>query len=377
MPPRFLHGIRSFAAGLFFALAVGGSPPARAAETQGDRQVAVHNWPDYIAPAVLEKFTRETGINVSYSTFSENDELEAKLLSGRTGFDVVFPSATPFFARQVKAGLFQKLDFSKIPNAKGLDREIMTSLEKSDPGNRFAVPYMMYASGFGYNVDLVGRAMPDAPRDSWAMLFDPVVLGQFKECGVSIRDTPVETLSAFLIYKGEDAGRQSITSMRTAMQSLKSLRPFYQIGAQTYIDDLAQGSICVAHGYVGDLVQAREKGRKNTPPQDIVVVIPREGGLFGIDVMAVPADAPHPDAAHAFVNFILRPDIIAEISNETGYANAVPASRERLNPAIANDPAIYVPAHVKAKLTVPPLAGNREYERTQAREWARFRMGRN
>ncbi len=350
--------------------------PAAWAEEESGKLVNVHNWPNYIAPAVLETFTQETGIKVNYTHFAENEELEAKLIGGQAGFDVVFPSASPFFARQLKAGLFRKLDSDKIPNAKGLDRDVMTSLEKADPGNRFGIPYMMYASGFGYNSDLVKKAMPDAPVDSWAMLFDDKTLSRFKGCGAIVQDTPSETLPAFLIYKGQNPSQQTITSMQDAMRELNRLRPNYRyIGTGKYIEDMSKGAICVAHGYVGDLVQAREKGRKNTPPQNIVIVIPKEGALFGIDMMAIPADAPHVDAAHAFINFILRPDIIAKISNETGYANAVAASQAMLDPAIAGDPAIYIPAQAKAKLTTPPATGSRDYERALAREWAKFRAG--
>lgn len=347
------------------------------AAEQALQQVDVYNWPDYIAPEVLDKFTQETGIKVNYSTFHENEDLEARLIGGQSGLDVVFPSASPFFARQIKAGLFRKLDFAKIPNAQGLDKEVMAALDSSDPGNRFGVPYMMYASGFGYNPSMIERAMPKAPVDSWAMLFDPKILANFKGCGAILPDTPTEVLPAYLIYKGLYPGKQAVDAMQDAMKALGALRKQYRYvgGTGKYIDDLAGGRICLAHGYVGDLIQAREKGRKSTPPQDIVIVIPKEGALFGIDMMAIPADARHPDAAHAFINFILRPDIIAQISNETGYANAVPASRSLLDPTIVNDPAIYVPEERKAKLSPPPATGSREYERALAREWAKFRVG--
>ncbi|MBF0166868.1 MAG: extracellular solute-binding protein [Alphaproteobacteria bacterium] len=366
----------NFAGFVFAAIASFAIQPAKAQEV-GAAQVNVHNWPSYIAPNVLLKFTQETGIKVDYTIFAENEELDAKLISGHTGYDVVFPSASPFFARQIKAGLFQKLNLSKIPNAQGLDKNVLVSLEKFDPGNRFGLPYMMYASGFGYNVDLVRKAMPSAPKDSWAMLFDPSILGHFKACGVVLQDTPTETLPAFLLFKGLSPLQQTTESMQNAMRDLERLRPFYRyIGTGKYIEDMSKGNICVAHGYVGDLVQARENGLKQKPPQQIAIVIPKEGALFGMDMMAVPVDAPHSENAHAFINFILRPDIIAEISNEIGYANAVPASKEFLNPNIANDPAIYLPAETREKLTMSPATGSREYERTLAREWAKFRINR-
>ncbi|MDA8231500.1 MAG: extracellular solute-binding protein [Magnetospirillum sp.] len=351
---------------------------AAASARAEEKVVNVYNWSDYIAKDTLEKFTRETGITVKYDTYGENEILDAKLMTGKSGYDVVFPSASPFFARQVKAGLYQPLDLAKIPNAKGVDKAVMDSLAKVDQGGVHALPYMMAATGIGYNVDAVAKAMPGAPVDSWRMLFDPAVVSKLKSCGVTLLDTPVEVIPAMLAYLGRDPTVQTTAELDVAMKALAPLRPDYRyLHSEKYRSDLANGDICVAQGYVGDLVQARARAREAAGhKQNIAIVIPKEGALVNIDVMAVPVDAPHPDAAMAFINFILRPDIIAEITNQTGYANAVPAALAYGDPAIRSDPAIYPPPDVKAKLfsALPPATPT--FDRTRTRAWSRFRADR-
>lgn len=339
-----------------------------------EKVLNVYNWSDYIAKDTLEKFTKETGIKVRYDTYGENEVLDAKLMAGKSGYDVVFPSASPFFAQQVKAGIFQKLDKSKLPNAQGLDKVTMDNLAKVDPGNAYGIPYMISATGIGYNIDMVKKVAPEAPTDSWAMLFDPAVVGKLKACGVSLLDTPTEAVPAVLAYQGKDPLQQTPEALGQAMDALTALRPDYRyIHSERYRNDLAGGDICVAHGYVGDLVQVRDRAAKAKKPQKIGILIPKEGAIVNIDVMAIPADAPHPEAAHAFINFILRPDIIADITNQTGYANAVPASAATIDPAIKNDPVIYPPAAVQAKLFTAPPPASKDYEKARARAWSKFK----
>lgn len=356
--------------GIAVAAAIGFSGQALAE----DKVVNVYNWSDYIAKDTLAKFTKETGIKVKYDTYGENEVLDTKLMAGKSGYDVVFPSASPFFAQQIKAGVYQKLDLAKIPNAAGLDKAPMAALAKVDPGNAFGVPYMMAATGIGYNVDKVAKAMPDAPLDSWKLLFDAEVLGKLKGCGVSLLNTPTEAIPAMLAYQGKDAQARTTESLNAAIDALVPLRPNYRyVDSEKYRSDLANGDLCVAQGYVGDLVQSRNRAKEAKKKQNIAIFIPKEGAQVNIDVMAIPADAPHPEAAHAFINFILRPDVIAEITNETGYANAVPASLAKVDPAIAKDPVIFPPADVQAKLfTAPPPAG-KDYDRAQTRAWQKFR----
>lgn len=341
-----------------------------------EKVVNVYNWSDYIAKDTLEKFTKETGIKVNYDTYGENEALDAKLMAGKSGYDVVFPSASPFFAQQVKAGVYQKLDYAKLPNAKGLSKDTMASLAKVDPGNAFGVPYMIAATGIGFNVDMVKKALPDAPVDSWAMLFDPAVVAKLKSCGVSLLDTPTEAVPAMLAFQGKDPLEQTKGSLDAAMAALNPLRANYRfIHSEKYRDALASGDICVAHGYVGDLVQVRERAAKAKKPQNIAIAIPKEGAIVNIDVMAIPADAPHADAAHAFINFILRPDIVAEITNETGYANAVPEANKLVDESLSKDPVIYPPQAVQAKLFPAPPSAGLDYDRARARAWSKFRAG--
>ncbi|MBR9970920.1 polyamine ABC transporter substrate-binding protein [Magnetospirillum sulfuroxidans] len=339
-----------------------------------DKVLNVYNWSDYIAKDTLEKFTKETGIKVKYDTYGDNEVLDNKLMTGKSGYDVVFPSASPFFAQQIKAGVFQKLDLAKIPNAAGLDKAVMKSLTVSDPGNAHGVPYMMAATGFGFNVDAVKKLLPDAPTDSWAMLFDPAVVSKLKSCGIALLDTPSEAVPAIQMFQGKDPNVQTEENLKAAMDGLMAVRSsFRYIHSEKYRADLANGDICLTLGYVGDLVQSRTRAAAAKKKQNIQIVIPKEGALVNIDMMAIPADAPHPDAAHAFINFILRPDIVAEITNETGYANAVPASLAKVEPEMAADPVIFPPDSVRAKMITPPLPAGKDYDRARSRAWAKFR----
>lgn len=344
--------------------------PAKAEE---EKVLNVYNWSDYIAPDTLEKFTRETGIKVNYDVYDDNSILEAKLMAGKTGYDVVFPSALPFLAQQIKAGIYQPLDRARIPNWNKLSASAMKSMEAADPGNLYGAPYMIAATGIGYNVTKVAKAAPDAPVDSWAMLFDPKVVNQLKSCGVTLLDTPTEVFPAALAYLGRTPTSQETADLDAAADATMKIRPALRyIHSSKYISDLANGEICVAHGYVGDLVQARTRAEKAKNRNKIAIVIPKEGAEVNIDVMAIPKDAPHPDNAHKFIDFILRPEIIAAITNETGYANAVTEADALVAPEVKSDPAIYPPAEVTAKLFTLPVA-DKTFERLRTRAWTRIK----
>lgn len=357
-----------------FTLAAAVLGVAATAAHAEDKVLNVYNWSDYIAKDTIEKFEKETGIKVKYDTYGDNEVLDTKLMAGKSGYDVVFPSASPFFAQQVKAGVFQKLDLSKIPNAGGLDKNVMASLSKVDPGNAYGVPYMMAATGIGYNIDKIKKIYPDAPLDSWKILFDPAEVAKLKGCGVAMLDTPTEAVPAYLAYKGEDPHTQTVEKLNEVMKAIKPIRPSLRyVNSEKYRADLANGDICLAQGYVGDLVQSRARAKEAKKPQNIGIAIPKEGAIVNIDVMAVPADAPHPAGALAFINFILRPDIVAEITNETGYANAVPASLAHVDPEMKSDPVIFPPDEVKAKLFTAAPPASKDYDRARARAWANFR----
>ncbi len=347
------------------------------AKAEEEKVLNIYNWSDYIAPDTLAKFTAETGIKVNYDVYDANEVLEVKLMAGRSGYDVVFPGAAPFLAQQIKAGVYQALDRSKLPNYKEIDPDTLKTLEKSDPGNQFAVPYMIAPTGIGYNVEKVRKIMgDDFVIDSWSALFDPEVLEKLKSCGVTWLDAPTETIPAALAFLGKNPDSQDKDDLTAAETLLLKARPFTKyLHSSKYISDLANGDICVAHGYGGDLQQARFRARDAGKGVDINVIIPKEGAQTVIDVMAVPKDAPHPENAHRFIDFIMRPDIIAPITNTVGYANAIPASKQFINPDIANDPAIYPSEEVRKKFFVVSPA-QRDYERLRTRVWTRIKTNR-
>jgi putrescine transport system substrate-binding protein len=338
-----------------------------------DPVLNVYNWSDYVAKDTLERFTKETGIKVNYDVYDSNEVLDSKLMTGKSGYDVVFPSSSPFFAQQVKAGVYLPLDKAKLPNAANLEKMVMATLTKSDPGNEYGLPYMMAATGIGYNVDKVKELLPEAPVGSWKMLFNPETLAKLKACGVTLLDTPTEVVPAMLAYQKRNPLSDSPLDLDDAMAALSEMRSSYKyIHSSKYINDLANGNICVAHGYVGDLVQAKNRAKEAKKKQNIAIFIPQEGAEVNIDVMAIPKEAKHPDNAHKFINFLLRPDVIADITNQTGYANAVPASTKLIQPEIKSDPVIYPPPEVQLKLFTLPVPP-KDYERNRARAWTKFR----
>lgn len=338
-----------------------------------EKTVNVFNWSDYIAKDTIEKFTAETGIKVNYDVYDGNEILEAKLLAGKSGFDVVFPSTSPFFVRQVKANIYRQLDKSKLPNLAGLDKGVMAELAKFDANNAHGVPYLMAGTGIGYNIAKIKQLMPDAPIGSLAMIYDPKVLAKIKGCGVTVLDSADEVFSTALAYSGKSPTSLSEEDLKSASDVVFKARPNYKyIHSSAYINDLANGNTCVAMGYAGDLVQARSRAKEAGRGVEIGIFLPKEGAAFNLDVMAIPADAPNVESAYAFINFILKPEIIGAITNEVGYANAVTAADKVVDPDIKNDPVVYPPADVQAKLyTLPPV--DQAYERARTRAWTRVK----
>jgi len=358
---------------VLIALVLGASFVALA-HADEEKVLNVYNWSDYVAPDTLAEFTKRTGIKINYDVYDSNEVLEAKLLVGKSGYDVVFPSAMPFLARQAKAGVYRKLDLTKIPNAKGLDPKVMTQLKAADPQNAYALPYMMAGTGVGYIKSKVDPLLPNAPVGSLAMLFDPKVVSALKPCGVTLLDTPDEVFPAALSYIGRDPLSTGEDDLKEAGEVIKKARPGYRyFHSSSYINDLANGAICVAQGYAGDLFQARKRAAEAKNGVEIGIFLPKEGAAFNIDVMAIPKDAPHPDNAHKFIDYLLEPKVVAAITSAVGYANAVPASREFIAKEIVNDPVVYPPADIKlysAPLVTP------KYERERNRLWTRIKTGR-
>jgi putrescine transport system substrate-binding protein len=346
---------------------------ARAAE---DKVLNVYNWSDYIAPDTIEKFTKATGIKVNYDVYDSNETLFAKLQAGQSGYDVVFPSASPFLAQGVKANIFKSLDRAKLKNWANLDQAALSALATSDPGNAHAVPYMMAATGIGYNIDKIKALLgAGAKPDSWSLLFDPAVAEKLKACGISLLDTPTEVFAAALVYGGKKGDSAAKDDINVAAGIVSKIRPSIKyFHSSKYINDLANGDICVAHGYVGDLVQARNRAREANKGVHLAIFIPKEGAVLNIDAAAIPADAPHPDNAHLFIDFLMRPEIIADVTNTVGYANAVPAAKATVRKEILDDPAIYPPPEMIAREfelpAVPP-----DYERLRTRAWTKVKTG--
>lgn len=374
MKNRFRIGL--FAA--LLALGLSGCGTGRgSAEGQGgaeEKVVNVYNWSDYIDPDVLKDFEAKTGIKVNYDVFDSNEVLETKLLAGSTGYDIVVPTAN-FLERQIQAGAFQKLDKSKVPNLKNVDPDIMRRIALHDPGNQYGVNYLWGTSGVGYNAAKIKERMPDAPVDSWRMLYDPAIVSKFKDCGVSVFDTPSEVVSTVLIYLGKNANSLSPDDLVAAEKVLTAIRPYLRyVDSSRYIEDLANGETCLALGWSGDVLQARDRANEAGKGIEIKYRIPKEGAVIFFDMLAIPVDAPHPLNALAFMNYLLRPEVAARNSALIRYANSVPASRPLLPEMVRDDPNVYPPPDVMAKL-VPNLAQPPHYTRLLTRAWTRFKTG--
>jgi putrescine transport system substrate-binding protein len=354
------------------APAAAGAPPAP--DTDAEKVLNVYNWSDYIDPTVIDDFQKETGITVKYDVFDSNEVLETKLLAGNTGYDIVVPSAS-FLERQIKAGVFQVLDRSRLPNLKNLDPEITRRIAMHDPGNDHSVNYLWGTSGVGYNEAKVLAAMPDAPVDSFRMFYDPKVVAKFKNCGVAILDAPSEVVGTVLIYLGKDANSENPEDLAAAEKVLTSIRPYIKyINSSKYIEDLANGEICLALGWSGDVLQARDRAVEAGNGVTVKYRIPREGAVMFFDMLAIPADAKHVKNAHLFIDFLMRPDVAARNSNFVNYANGNAASFSLIKEEIRNDPGIYPSEEIKPKL-VPDLAESPQFTRLLTRSWTRFKTG--
>jgi len=340
-----------------------------------ERVLNVYNWSDYIAEDTVKKFTAETGIKVNYDVYDSNEVLETKLTAGHSGYDIVVPTASPFMARQIQAGLLRKLDKAKLKNWGNLDPEILQRLARYDPGNDYAVPWMWGTVGIGYNVEMIKRIMADAPVTSLRMLFDPAIVERFKSCGIELLDSPTDVLPAVLKFLGLDPDSQAKADLDQAVAQLLKVRPAVRkFHSSEYINDLANGNACLTFGYSGDIFQAAARAREAGQGVQVAYAIPREGALFWVDTMVLPKDARDLDEAHLFLDFLMRPEIVAETTNRLGYANANRASAPFIDAAIKRDPAVYPPDDVRATfytISVPSPA----YDRLRTRAWTRIKTG--
>jgi putrescine transport system substrate-binding protein len=337
-----------------------------------DKVLNIYNWSDYIAEDTIAAFENETGIKVNYDVYDSNEVLEGKLLAGKSGYDIVVPSAS-FLERQIAAGLFAEIDKSTLSNYGNLDKEIMKRLQEHDPGNKFAVPYMWGTTGIGFNVAKVKERLgADAPTDTWSLILDPKVAAKLADCGISVLDAPSEVFDIARNYLGLNPISTSTADLEKATALLQSVRPHLKyFHSSSYIDDLANGELCVAMGWSGDVFQAIDDAAEGV---EVAYTIPAEGAVIWFDVMAIPADAPHKDAAHAFIDYILRPEVVSKISDAVFYANPNAKATPLVSDEVKNDPAIYPPAEVQARL-FPDKAPTGRFAREQTRAWTKVKTG--
>jgi len=349
-----------------------------AADAQQAKQriVNVYNWSDYIDPAVLEDFTRETGIKVKYDTFDSNDMLETKLLAGRTGYDVVVPTAY-FLARQIKAGVFQKLDKSKLPNLKNAWDDIAARLAVYDPGNQYAVNYMWGTTGIGYNARKAREVLgAEGTIDSWDVVFKPEAIAKFKDCGVHVLDAADDVFAAALAYLKLDPNTKEQVDLEKAADLLTKIRPFVRkFHSSEYLNALASGEICLVLGYSGDVKQAQKRAAEAKGGIEIAYAIPKEGAQLWFDNLAIPKDAKNVAEAHALIDYLLRPDVAAKNSNVISYANGNAASRALIDKAIIDDKTVY-PDDATMKTLYTIQSHDQKTQRLMNRLWTRIKTGR-
>jgi len=348
---------------------------AVAASAVGAEEVRVYNWSDYIDEELLTKFTAETGIELTYDVFDSNELLETKMLAGSSGYDVVVPTGS-FLQRQIQAGAFQKLDRSKLPNYGNLWDVISERVAKYDPDNQYAVNYMWGTTGIGVNINKVKEVLgDDAPVNSLALVFDPANMEKLASCGVHMLDAPTEIIPAALKYLGEDPDAQDEDTLMKTEPVLTAIAPYVQkFHSSEYINALANGDICVVFGWSGDVLIARDRAAEANNGVEIEYHIPKEGALMWFDQLAIPVDAPNPDAAHAFINFMLDAENMAAASNYVYYANGNKASQEFLNEDVIGDTAIYPDAETTANLyTTSPW--DPKINRTVTRLWTKVKSG--
>ena len=361
---------RGFAAALVcLAAALGGC--GRDIPAPGERHLAIYNWSDYIGKTTIADFERETGIKVDYDTFDADSTLEAKMLAGGAGYDVVSTSEN-FFSRQIKAGAYQAIDRRKLTNWKYIDPEVLRTLEPFDPGNAHAVPYLHSYNGFAYNAPMIRARMPQAPVDSLDMLFKPEIVRHFADCGVTFLDSPDNVIQLALKYLKRDPNSDRPEDFKAAEELVLRVRPYVRHFDSDYINALATGETCIAMAWSSDYSNAVDRARAAGVDLKLAFTIPKEGSSNTYNGWLIPFDAPHVAEAHEFINYMLRPDVIAKVTNELHYPNENPASRPYLNPSILTDPTLYPPAALRAEIFVPGEI-KASSERLRTRTWTRIK----
>ncbi len=368
--------LRGFVLATALLAGCGEAPPAAPPDRPPpeEKVLNVYNWADYIGPTTLADFQAKTGIRVNYDTYDSNEILETKLLTGRTGYDIAVPSLTNF-ERLANAGAFRKLDRSLLPNLAHMDPWVMRSMAVNDPGNAYAIPYMWGTIGIGYVPERVERVLGTATIDSWGALFDPAVASKLAACGIAMLDAPEDVFASALVYLGRDPNSESAEDLAAAEALLQRVRPYFRyIDAYRHVDDLASGEICVSLSWNGQIVQAQARGARSVKPVRVAYANPKEGSTLWFDAVGIPADAPHPANAHAFLNFLMEPEVIAAISQEIRYANGNAAAREIMDDSLTGDPSVYPPPATVDKLQ-PFKTHTQAYSRELNRAWTRIKTG--
>src|SRR5271155_2291333 len=370
-------GILVLGCGLLLS-ACGGSKSGSAAHSGGaadaGRVLNLYIWSDYLAPKTLSKFEKQTGIKVKAAYYDTNETLDAKLLAGGGGYDIVMPTAS-YFERQIKAGVYLPLDKSKLPNLKNMDPQLMAKVAFHDPGNAHGIIYLWGTNGVGYNEKMVKALLPDAPLDSWRMVFDPAVASKLAKCGISVLDSPAEMMRGVYSYLGKDPNSQNPDDLAQAEAVLLKIRPYIRnINSSEYIEALANGDLCIAVAYNGDVMQARDRAREANKGIDIKYSVPKEGSILWFDMLAIPKDAPDPDSAYAFMNYMMSPQVIADVSNFKRYADGNAAAQALVLPEVKDDPGIY-PTPAQRQGLALQLSDSPDQPRAVTRVWQKFKTG--
>jgi putrescine transport system substrate-binding protein len=359
--------MRGMLAALALALLAACSSGARDAQ-----QLHIYNWADYIGKDTIAEFEKQSGITVVYDTYDADETMEAKMMAGDSGYDVVSTS-TDYFARQIKAGIYQPLDKALLPNWKNLDPQVLELEATADPGNRYAMPYLRHVNGFAYNVDMIRARMPDAPVDSLDMIFKPEVIGHFADCGVTFLDSPEDVLQLALNYLHLNPNTTRPEDYAQAEKLLLKVRPYIRaFDSSEYMNGLATGDFCISMSWSGDYATSRARAKAAGVDVNLAFTVPKEGANGSFDALLIPADAPHRLAAHKFLNYILEPKVIAQITNYIHYGNDNLAANPYVEPNILNDPTIYPTPEIQARLYMATEASP-ALERLRTRTWTRIK----
>lgn len=335
----------------------------------------VYNWYGMIPASILHQFEAETGIHVQYDLYDNNEILEAKLLAGRSGYDIVFPSAAPYIERQIRAGVFQKLDKSKLQNLHHLDPDIALCMQTVDPDLTYSIPFFWGTFGFAYVEEAILARMPDAPVNSYRMLFDPNIVSKFKSCGVTLLEEAVDVYPAIMAFLGLDSQSSDLNDLEAAQQQLLKVRPFIsRFLGQRFGSELVSGEVCLAQGWSGDVQVAQEQAKESKRKTTIRYVVPEEGGTLWIDAICMPKDAPHPQNAYVFIDFLLRPDVSAAITNEMKFPIANKGAKPLIKDELRNNETLYPRLEVCKRLKLDKIQ-NPRYEGIRTRYWFQAKQG--